>query len=75
MPNLSAGAIGGVPVMVPPLPVQQRYAELAEPLAELATALAGANDALARSRDLLLPRLISGELSITAAERDLEAAA
>lgn len=29
---------------------------------------------LARSRDLLLPRLISGELSLTTAERELEAA-
>jgi len=30
---------------------------------------------LAYSRDLLLPRLISGELSVSAAERELETAA
>lgn len=32
-------------------------------------------DALAASRDLLLPRLVSGQLSVEAAERELEAAA
>lgn len=34
-----------------------------------------ANEKLAASRDLLLPRLISGQLSVEAAERELEAAA
>jgi type I restriction enzyme S subunit len=34
-----------------------------------------ANERLAASRDLLLPRLISGQLSVEAAERELEAAA
>ena len=43
--------------------------------ANLAAALHTANTRLAASRDLLLPRLISGELSITTAERELEAAA
>lgn len=33
------------------------------------------NDRLAASRDLLLPRLISGQLSVETAERELEAAA
>ncbi|MET7242998.1 restriction endonuclease subunit S [Methylobacterium sp. EM32] len=75
MPNLSAGALSGVPVMVPPLSLQQQYTDLVEPLAELGATIAGANDALRRSRDLLLPRLISGELSAAAAERELEAAA
>jgi type I restriction enzyme S subunit len=75
MPNLSTGALGGVPIMVPPLALQRHYAEVAEPLAELATALAAANDALARSRDLLLPRLISGDLPVAAAGRELETAA
>ena len=34
-----------------------------------------ANERLAASRDLLLPRLISGDLPVTTAERELEAVA
>jgi type I restriction enzyme S subunit len=37
--------------------------------------LEGQNRRLAASRDLLLPRLVSGDLSVVAAERELEEAA
>jgi type I restriction enzyme S subunit len=75
MPNLSAGVVASVPVMVPAVALQKRYSEMVEPMAELQTTLADANDHLSTSRDLLLPRLISGELSVAAVERELEAAA
>ena len=42
---------------------------------ELAGKLGAANSRLAAARDLLLPRLISGELTVGAASRDLGAAA
>ncbi len=48
---------------------------LAWPMLELVGQLGEANKRLAASRDLLLPRLISGDLPITTAERELEAVA
>lgn len=48
---------------------------LAWPMLELVGKLGEANKRLAASRDLLLPRLISGDLSVSAAERELEAVA
>jgi len=48
---------------------------LVRPVREFGNALIETNARLAASRDLLLPRLISGDLSVTAAERELETAA
>ena len=72
MPNLSAGAMVGVPVLVPPLPLQRKYSELADISASLIANLSDANVRHAASRDLLLPRLISGELPVSATEANLE---
>lgn len=62
-------------IIVPPDHIAAGYAEVAEPMLRLASKLRAAKICLANSRDLLLPRLISGELSVTAAERELENAA
>jgi len=51
------------------------YRAAVMPKIELCAALAASNERLAASRDLLLPRLISGQLSVTTAERQLEAVA
>jgi type I restriction enzyme S subunit len=61
-----------------PLPVRSTLDEFerkAWPVLELSGLLGKANVRLAVSRDLLLPHLISGELSVSAAERELEAVA
>jgi type I restriction enzyme S subunit len=60
---------------VPPRDLLDRFEATASPMLDLVGRLGSANQRLAASRDLLLPRLISGELPITAAERDLEVAA
>lgn len=52
-----------------------RFESAAWPMLELVGKLGSMNERLATSRDLLLPRLISGQLSVEAAERDLELAA
>jgi type I restriction enzyme, S subunit len=75
MPNLSAGAMSDVPVMVPPLALQAKYEEIVGPLAASTANIQSANVRLALSRDLLLPRLISGDVSVTTSERELEAVA
>lgn len=62
-------------LLVPPSFLLEAFSRHAEPQIRLATHLREANVRLAASRDLLLPRLISGELSVATAERELEAAA
>jgi type I restriction enzyme S subunit len=62
-------------VVVPPTDLAERFGRLAGPIARFVLKLERANDVLSRTRDLLLPRLISGELSFAAAEHDLEAVA
>ena len=75
MPNLSAGAMIGVPVLVPPILLQRQYSEFVDKSASLVGILGNEIARLEMSRDLLLPRLISGELSVATAERELDAAA
>lgn len=75
MPNLSAGAMKDVPVLVPHRTIQREFDAVVEPIQSLAGKLIFANRMLATSRDLLLPRLISGQLSVAEAERKLEEAA
>lgn len=53
----------------------RRFEDLVLPMIELAANLQASNVRLGASRDLLLPRLISGQLSVEAAEHHLEEAA
>lgn len=61
-------------VVVPPLTLATRFDATVEPLLWLSRNLTLANIQLTTARDLLLPRLISGELRIATAESELEAA-
>ncbi|KVD94050.1 hypothetical protein WS63_05135 [Burkholderia stagnalis] len=61
-------------VLLPPSYLVARYTAFAEPMLRLADQLQKSNANLAAARDLLLPRLISGQLSVTQAKRELEAA-
>lgn len=63
------------PIVVPPSDLLLRHDAIAAPLSRQVEVLSDANVRLAASRDLLLPRLISGDLSVSAAERELEAVA
>lgn len=58
---------------IPPSALLLQFEAVSWPLLELSGSLGNANERLASSRDLLLPRLISGELSVSTAERELEA--
>lgn len=60
---------------VPALDLVRRFDAVVWPMLELVGFLGTANVKLAASRDLLLPRLISGQLSVAEAERELEVAA
>jgi type I restriction enzyme S subunit len=62
-------------VLVAPVALAASYAEVVKPLFQLQEHLQRQNRNLREQRDLLLPRLISGELSVSTAERELETAA
>jgi type I restriction enzyme, S subunit len=74
-PNANAKILGGVLLPFPPEKLQSAFQAKLEPIFDLAELLLLQNAKLSASRDLLLPRLISGELAIVAAEQELEAVA
>jgi type I restriction enzyme S subunit len=53
------------PIAVPPLSVRKAFGAILDQNGELALALTLANNNLRESRDLLLPRLISGEVDVS----------
>ncbi len=61
-------------IAIPEASLLTAYQQHAEPVLRLANSLREANHRLTASRDLLLPRLVSGELSVVAAECELKAA-
>lgn len=64
MPNLSGGALKKVPIPCAPMRLQRLYVEAVEPQFELMETLVEQNQKLAQARDLLLPRLMSGEIAV-----------
>jgi type I restriction enzyme S subunit len=62
--SLSAPLITSIAVALPPPSVQGAFVDGVTPLRDLMTRLISANANLSATRDLLLPRLISGELDV-----------
>lgn len=75
MPRANWAVLSRTPVLLPPDALLNTFNQSVVSAAQLAALLNRANTQLAASRDLLLPRLISGELSVAVAERELEAVA
>ncbi|SNT09999.1 type I restriction enzyme, S subunit [Azospirillum sp. RU38E] len=75
MPNLNTSILRGVQIQVPPMKAQKRYVEAAADLDDLAETLLEANQRLRAARDLLLPKLISGEIDVSRAPLPVEIAA
>ena len=75
MPRANSRVLGAYRCPMASSDVSQRFEDIVGPSIALAAELQGANRRLAACRDLLLPRLISGQLSVEAAERQLEDAA
>jgi type I restriction enzyme, S subunit len=75
MPRVNWSVLARTPISIPPDRLLATFNNAIVSWAELAASLSNANVRLAASRDLLLPRLISDELSVTAAARELEAVA
>ncbi len=64
-----------VPVLVPSVQILAAYDRLVRPLYVRIVANAKESDTLARTRDILLPKLMSGEISLRDVERATEAVA
>lgn len=64
MPNLNTGLLSSVPVRLPPRKLQDDFARLTFPMSEAHEALTSKMDNLRRTRDLLLPRLLSGQIEV-----------
>jgi type I restriction enzyme S subunit len=64
MSNLNSTVLKSVPVLVPPRPLQELYAAHLQPIGDLVELLSEQNSKLKAARDLLLPRLMSGEVEV-----------
>lgn len=62
-------------LLLPPRQLLVRFEANAWPMLQLVGRLGEANKRLASARDLLLPRLMSGDVAVHIAERELEAVA
>lgn len=73
--ELSRARIAETQVLLPPSSIQNRFGEFAHPIRHLAYSLEQQNTGLRDTRDLLLPKLISGEIDVNAAPMPAEIAA
>lgn len=70
--EITKGVFKRLPITVPPREISAQFDEQVRPIHDMILALERSNGRLAASRDLILPRLISGQLSVTEAERKLK---
>jgi type I restriction enzyme S subunit len=71
MPRANNKVLADYCCALAPSGISDRFEKTAGPMIESAATLQASNRNLATTRDLLLPRLISGQLSVTQAEREL----
>ena len=64
LPNLNSTILRSVPVLVPPRSMQELYSAQIRPIKSQIETLAAYNEKLGVARDLLLPRLMSGEVEV-----------
>jgi type I restriction enzyme S subunit len=63
-PNASAPVLAAARILVPPPSLQRDFQEFVEPLVDERELLQIQNQKLKAARDLLLPRLMSGEIGV-----------
>lgn len=74
VPGLNRSAALKQVIRIPSADLPRSYHDIVWPMRQMVDQLTQVNERLAASRDLLLPRLMSGQLSVAAAERELELA-
>ena len=63
-PNANAQVLAAAEILVPPSPVQRVFHELVEPIVDECEVLQVQSQKLKVARDLLLPRLMTGEIAV-----------
>lgn len=63
--SASAGVIVGIDILVPPKPILEKFQSVVVSLRKMLNNLLAKNAVLRQTRDLLLPKLISGELDVS----------
>jgi type I restriction enzyme S subunit len=63
--HVNKSIVEDIPVLIPSSGATSQFAQFAEPQYEIVANLLRRNTALRRTRDLLLPRLISGEVDVS----------
>jgi type I restriction enzyme S subunit len=74
-PQITLEGLGAAQVLSPPTALIDRFEGVVRPMFEQAWVLRDVIAKLQSSRDLLLPRLVSGDLPVAAADQDLEVVA
>jgi len=74
-PQANAQVLTSMPISIPPLQVQSKFSEILKPFLDQKEILEIKNANLRQTRDLLLPRLISGEISMEQLHGEAEALA
>ncbi|MBW4521974.1 MAG: restriction endonuclease subunit S [Scytolyngbya sp. HA4215-MV1] len=64
VPLITLGILRSLPVLIPPMYLQQKFADFAIRSTNLIENLEQKNQKLRQTRDLLLPKLISGEIDV-----------
>jgi type I restriction enzyme S subunit len=70
--SASAGVLTGAKLALPPVKVQGEFADAVTPLRRLLNNLIDQNANLRTTRDLLLPKLVSGEIDVSDLDIDTE---
>lgn len=63
-PNANAKVLGSAPLLIPPRILRQQFSESVSPLIKQRDVLINQNGLLTQARDLLLPRLMNGEIPV-----------
>ncbi len=63
-PNANAKVLSGARLLVPTKNIQEQFREIVEPMFDQKEILLQQNQKLKQARDLLLPRLMSGEITV-----------
>src|SRR5437773_11378642 len=63
--HLNPNSIADYKFPLPPSDIQEQYHKLADPVFQECDNLSRAKDVLSQTRDLLLPRVLSGELDVS----------
>ena len=64
-PGINQKGVKGLDIIVPSRQIAKTFEDLVEPFLALITSLAKKNEVLRQTRDLLLPKLISGEVDVS----------